>query len=270
MEPTSDGFVRRALREPTLHFAVLAALLFLVASVAKSVSRPVVEIDPRSVEFRIRELERGRGAPLNEAERSSAEEAYIDEQVLAREARARGLDDDEKIRSILYQKMLHVLSGDVPRPTDAELRAFFEDNRARYASPPAVTVEDVVVRKRFPRKETAAGYDPDSIEPEGRLRRAVLRRVTAGELEWSFGSATAAMVFGAETGRWVGPHHSSEGEHWFRVIDRIEGSDAPPLDAIREQVRFDWMARKEDSLLRKRVVELRQRYSVRFSGDSQP
>jgi len=270
MEPASDSFVRRALREPTLHFALLAALLFLIAAVAKSLNRPVVEIDPRSVEFRIRELERGRGAPLNETERRKAEDAYIDEQVLAREARVRGLDDDEKIRSILYQKMLHVLSGDVPQPTDAELREYFEDNRARYAGPPAVTVEDVVVGERFRHAEIDAEFDPDSIEPEGRLRRAVLNRVTAGELTWSFGAATAAMVLGAETGRWVGPHHSAEGEHWFRVIERIEGTDAPPLDVIRDQVRFDWMARKEDTLLEERVVELRQRYSVRFSEGGSP
>ncbi len=270
METARHGFVRRALREPTLHFALLAALLFLMAAVAKSLNRPVVEIDPRSVEVRIRQLERGRGAPLNETERRNAEVAYIDEQVLAREARVRGLDDDEKIRSILYQKMLHVLSGDVPQPTDAELRKYLEDNRARYAAPPAVTVEDVVLRERFQPAEIDAGFDPDSIEPEGRLRRAVLSRVTAGELEWSFGAATAAMVLGAETGRWVGPHHSAEGEHWFRVIDRLEGTDAPPLDVIREQVRFDWMAQKEDSLLKQRVAELRERYSVRFSGGGSP
>jgi peptidyl-prolyl cis-trans isomerase C len=263
-----EGFVRRALREPTLHFALLAALLFLVAEVAKSLNRPVVEIDPRSVELRIRQLERGRGTPLNETERRKAEEAYIDEQVLAREARVHRLDDDEKIRSILYQKMLHVLSGAVPQPTDAELEAYFEDNRARYAGRPAVTVEDVVVGDRLKPTEIDAGFDPDSIEPVGRARRGVLTRVTESELAWSFGEATAAMVFGAETGKWVGPHQSVEGEHWFRVIDRIEGTDAPALDIVREQVRFDWMAQKEDSLLEQRVAELRERYSVRFSGGS--
>lgn len=267
MEPSSDRFVRRALREPTLHFALLAALLFLIGGVAKSLNRPVVEIDPRSVELRIRQLDRGRGASLNDTERRIAEDAYIDEQVLAREARVRRLDDDEKIRSILYQKMLHVLSGDVPRPTDAELRTYFDDNRARYAGRPAVTVEDFLVGERSHPTAVEAGFDPDSIKTEGRLRRTVLTRVTLGELAWSFGEETAAMVFAAETGSFVGPHQSADGEHWFRVIDRIDGTDAPPLDTIREQVRFDWMAKKEESLLRERVAEIRKRYSVRFTRE---
>jgi hypothetical protein len=237
-----------------------------MGAIAKSWNRPVIEIDPRSVEFRIRQLERGRGASLNDTERRIAEDAYIDEQILAREARVRGLDDDEKIRSILYQKMLHILASDVPQPTDAELRAFFDDNRARYGGRPSVTVEDVLVGERVRPTAVEAGFDPDSIEPGGPLRRTVLTGVTEGELAWSFGEETAAMVFGAKSGSWVGPHQSAAGGHWFRVIDRTAGTDAPPLDTIREQVRFDWMARKEEALLKQRVAELRQRYSVQFTG----
>jgi PPIC-type PPIASE domain len=261
-----DSFARRAVREPTLHFALLAALLFVVAAVAKSLNRPVIEIDPRSMEFRTRQLERGRGAPLNDSERKIAENAYVDEQILAREARVRRLDDDEKIRAILYQKMLHILSSDVPQPTDAELRAYFDENRSRYAGRPSVTVEDVFVPERLRRATFATGRHPDFRAVEGLLRRNVLTRVTEGELIWSFGEETAAMVFGAETGSWVGPHPSADGDHWFRVIDRTKGTDAPPLDTIREQVRFDWMAQKEEGLLEARVAELRQRYSVRFTG----
>lgn len=78
------------------------------------------------------------------------------------------------------------------------------------------------------------------------------------------------MVFQAETGRLVGPHESAEGEHWFRVIDRFAGTDAPRLDAIREQVRFDWMALREEALLAVRVAELRRRYRVQFTGALSP
>ncbi len=99
----------------------------------------------------------------------------------------------------------------------------------------------------------------------------MLSRVTVGELAWSYGEATAEMVFGAEAGSWVGPHQSAEGDHWFRVLERFDGTGAPPLEDIREQVRFDWMAQKEDALLEERIAELRQRYSVRFAtGGAKP
>lgn len=241
------AFIGRALREPTVHFALAAALLFGVTTVANSVRRPVVEIDSRFVELRVRQLERVKGQPLSEAERQQAEAAYVDEQVLAVEARARGLADDERIRAILHQKMLHILAGDVPQPTDSELRAYFDHNRARYARRPAVTVEDVAAN-----------------------RKTVLTKVTEGELAWSVGDETAARVMEAAIGTWVGPHASADGDHWFRVVARAEAAEAPALETIRDQVRYDWMADAEDATLQQRVAAIRQRYDVRVGATGTP
>ena len=90
--------------------------------------------------------------------------------------------------------------------------------------------------------------------------------MTLGELTWSYGDATARLVFAAPMGKWVGPHESVDGEHWFRVIERTAATDAPALETIREQMRFDWMAEKEEALLRARVTDLRKRYAVRFTA----
>jgi hypothetical protein len=234
--------MRRLTHEPTVHFAVIAACLFGVAAAARALNRPVIEIDRRAIEARVQQVERSRGSALSVEERQLAEAAYVDEHILAREARARRLDEDGRIREILYQKMLQVLSGEAPQPKDAELRAYYEENQGRYARPAAVTVEAFVVGAR--------------------PRRTQLTRVSLSELTWSFGDTTARMVFGAETGARIGPHESAEGEYWFRIVDRIPATDAPPLETIREQVRFDWMAKKEQSLLQKRIAELRPRYNV--------
>jgi hypothetical protein len=264
MPASRQSFVHRALREPTVHFALLAMLLFAVGAVAKSVTRPVVEIDPRLVELRVRQLERGRGAPLTDAERRQTEAAYVEEQILAAEARARGLDDDERIRAILHQKMLHVLAGDVPQPTDAELLAFFEQNRGRYAGRPAVTVEDVVVAEPARLAVRPAQFADVAIEPDAVQRKTVLTQVTEGELAWAFGEDTAARVMGAAPGVWIGPHASADGAHWFRVLERSAATAAPALAAIRDQVRYDWMAQAEDVLLQERVTDIQRRYAVRF------
>ena len=258
-----NAFVRRIAKEPTVLFALLAAALFVTAGAVARLRRPMIEIDRRSVELRIHELERGRGASLNEEERNLAVSAYVDEQVLAREARVRGLDDDDRIRSILYQKMLHVLSGDVPQPSESELMAYFAENRARYAGHPAVTVEDCVFDRPVRPGELDAQLPGQHDEA---ARRTVLARVTAGELMWAFGEETAARVFAADKGSWAGPHRSAEGEHWFHVVDRVERAEAPPLDAIREQVRFDWMSEKETGVLKEHIAKLRRQYSVKFTG----
>src|SRR5688572_26799751 len=174
------------LREPTLHFGIIAAALFGISSVTQSLRQPVVEVDRGAVERRIRQLERARGSSLPGPERQLAEAAYIDEQILAREARARGFDDDERIRGILSQKMLHLMSADVPQPTDAELRAYYEENRARYGRGPAVTVEAVHVPARLGRQRDAV-LDRAAIAAAAPGARTVLTAVTLSELTWSFG-----------------------------------------------------------------------------------
>jgi hypothetical protein len=267
MHPSGDSFIRRALREPTVHFALLAILLFAVAAVVKSVNRPIVEIDRRFVELRVRQLERGLGTSLTDDERRNAEAAYVDERILAAEARARGLDDDERIRAILHQKMLHVLAGDVPQPTDRELQAYFQQHRDRYAGRPAVTVEEVVAPERTRPAARRTALEHGASAPQAVLRKTVLSKVTEGELAWSFGEETAARVAGASPGIWVGPHASIDGEHWFRVLERHESTAAPALDAIRDQVRYDWMAEAEVALLQDRVDGLRRRYAVRFGSN---
>ena len=264
MSSGGDSIVRRALREPTVHFALLAALLFAAAAVATSVTRPAVDIDPRLIELRVRQLERSKGAALTSAEHQQAEAAYVDEQILAAEARRRGLDDDERIRDILHQKMLHVLAGDVPQPTDAELTAYFEQHRDRYAGRPAVTVEDVVVAAPSAPGTRPVRLDDDALGRGPVGRKTVLTGVSEGELAWTFGEDTAARVVHAATGHWVGPHTSVDGDHWFRVIERREAAAAPPLDAIRDQVRYDWMAQAEEVLLKARVAAIRGRYAVRM------
>jgi hypothetical protein len=254
------------LHEPTLHFAIIAAGLFGISFITQAVRRPIIEVDRGAVERRIQQLERARGGPLLGAERQLAEGAYIDEQILAREARVRGFDDDERIRSILSQKMLHLLSGDVPQPTDAELRAYYEGNRTRYGRDASVTVEAVHVPAQLARQEPNGLLDPTSIIVAATDAQSTLTAVTLAELIWSFGDATARLVFDAPTGKWVGPHESADGERWFRVIEHRAATDAPGVEAIREQVRFDWMAEQEESLLRARLGDLRKRYAIRFTA----
>jgi hypothetical protein len=259
---------QHVLREPTFHFALLAGALFLAGNALNTYRPTVVEVDRSAVERRIREIERGRGVSLTSEERQLAEAAYVDELVLAKEARAGGLDDDERIRSILYQKMLHILSGEIVQPAREELRAFYEENRQRYSRPPTVDVDEMVVpgTSGIPPADVSA-VKLDEASTDG-VQRNTLTRVSADDLSWTYGAATAARVFAADPGEWVGPHRSGNGEHWFRVTERFAATPPPPLDAMLGQVRFDWIADNEAALLKQRVAQLRRRYSVRFTGES--
>ena len=112
---SQPSFFQRALREPVVHFTFIAVIFFLVTEFVSSAGREVIEIDRQEIAWRIQQIERD--TPLSEEERRLAELTYIDEQILAREARILGFDDDQRIRSILSQKMLHILRGGVIQPT---------------------------------------------------------------------------------------------------------------------------------------------------------
>lgn len=268
-EEPRRGLGARALREPTVHFALLAALLFGVSSLFGSRGE-VIEIDRSLVDWRVLQAETLRGAPLTEEERQSIESGVIEEQVLVREALALGLDDDERIHDVLVQKMLHVLSGEVIQPTEAELAAHYASDPMRFAEPAVVTVEELILLTSDPLPaplsvQLAEGIARSEIESDLPMTGTGLFEVPRADLSAIFDPATADAAFAAPLGRWVGPYRSARGQHWLRPIFRTEAT-ARPLDVVRDAVRLDWIALREETLLAERVAEIRERYTVVFTG----
>lgn len=224
--------------------AALGAMLLVGISIAKSYGRDVIEIDQAAIDTRISEIERGRGTRLTPAERDEAASAYIDEHVLARVARRRGFDEDDRIRGILYQKMLQLLASDAVEPTDDDLRAYYERNQTRYASSESMTAEHW------------------SVVDGVRARQAVFERVTPAELAFAFGARTAEAAGRVAVGEAVTLDRGTGRKEWLVVVKRFAPGVPPPLDSIRQQVRFDWRAEHDETLLKQRVAELRDEYVV--------
>ena len=266
-EPTSaTPLFRRILREPTSHFVLLAAVLFGANAVLESWRGNVITIDRVQIDVRIAELEAIRGAPLSPEERQLVEDAYIDEQVLVREALDMGLEADRRIDDILVQKMLHVLSGDVIQPTEDELREFYEANRASYTPESTLTIEEVVIAGDSPAAgdlvaRLRVGASALELAESSDARSSVLRAVTGGDLRRLFGPVTAELILSANTEGWIGPHETVRGQHWFRIVEQTT-PELPPLDSVRERVRLDWVADQEAARLDQAVRELRDRYNI--------
>ena len=272
-EPTPpSSALGRVLREPTFHFFLAAAMLFGVNAMVSRESG-VLEIDRSQVEARILIEEMSLGTTLGPEARRAIEEAYIDEQVLVREALSLGLENDERIHGVLAQKMLHVLSGGVIQPTDDELNAYYETNRSRYTMPPTVTLAEVVIETsdRLPQsliEQFQAGVRPERLVTDFPGSRNVLPNVTLEDLTSIFNHDTAVRVFDADQDSWVGPHISLRGQHWLRVTERTDPSTLS-LNTVRDQVRLDWIAGEEEARLAQRVAELRDRYSIVFTGEAE-
>ena len=110
------------------------------------------------------------------------------------------------------------------------------------------------------------GVAPQQLTSDLPIRRDVLSKVTLDDLTRIFGVEMATRAFAAQDGQWVGPHHTVRGQHWLRVTERT-ASVAPTLEAVREQVRLDWVNDHEQARLEQRVSELRGTYVIEFTGE---
>jgi hypothetical protein len=205
-------------------------------------------------------------------------DAYVNDEVLVREALSMGLDrGDIIVRRRLIQKMEFLIENTepVPAPSDAELEAFLAAHPERYASPARVTVTHVFLSAQRAGGDAAtaaaavktqldAGAEPATLG-DPFLRGREFRLHTQAELAGIFGTAFAAAVMALPENVWSGPVQSSFGEHVVRVSDRHPAT-APALAAVRERVERDWRDERRETLNREARARLRGRYVVRVDG----
>lgn len=190
----------------------------------------------------------------SEGLRSDEVPTWMEEEVLYREARARGLDDGDLIvRRRLVQKMRQLLetSVEVAPPDDATLRAWMEAHPGRYGGierlsfdhlflsrarhGDRVLAEAVSLATRLaaePDLEWTALADP---HPAGTGRTEIPGRA----LEGLFGSALAEALAALPIGAWQPPRLSPQGAHLFRI--RSRELRQPDGEAVRERAHRDWL-----------------------------
>src|SRR5690606_37816055 len=153
-------WVRRLLREPLVHFLVAGAVLFAAYALVRGpgaapADERTIVVDRRTLltfmQYRSNAFEPSTFEAsldaMSDDERRRLIEAYVDEEILYREAKALGLSEsDYVIRQRLIQK-LGFLLGDIADASlaigAAELQAYFDTHREAYAIEPAVTFTHV-------------------------------------------------------------------------------------------------------------------------------
>ncbi len=126
------------LKEPLVHFFVLGAGIFLLATLVSESdeNRPdQIVVSVGQIDRLAETWQRTWQRPPTQAELEGLVEDYIREEILYREAIAMGLDrDDTIIRRRLRQKMEFLPQDLVEQvePTDAELRTFLRENADAY------------------------------------------------------------------------------------------------------------------------------------------
>lgn len=271
----------RFVREPLVHFAVLAGMLFVVLSEPNASeevaddSRIVIsaaEVDLMAVAWTQRWQR-----PPSEDELAGMVREAIREQVLYREALALGLDrDDVVIRRHLRQKYEFVtqdLAYDAD-PDEATLLAYYNAQPDRYAQSAQVSFSHIL----FSTDRRGAAAEADAAQALADLQSATgpegadllgdatslpsgFEKISAVEVEALFGPDFAASLLRQEAGRWSGPIPSGYGLHLVWVSERISGGPIA-FEAVRQRVKDDWVYEQRVAANEAIFLKLLDRYEV--------
>ena len=271
--PASGISLQSIMQEPTVHFVLIAALIFGLYAFGQMGNENVLEIRQRDIDARILLQEISTGEELNEEQRQLVAANYIQEQILVREAQQMELDNDERIHDILAQKMLHVLSGNIIQPSADELSRYYQQNRLRYETLSTLTADELVFNTREELSPEVIFELVQRAEPQALLERedgtvSILPNVNPIDLANIFEAEFADNVFAAEIDDWTGPFLSNRGQHWLRVRSRTE-SRIPPLEEIADQVRLEWLMEEEEIRLQEEVNKLWEQYSIIIINDDE-
>jgi hypothetical protein len=240
--------LRRLLREPLLHFAVLGALLFAGYGLVGSdrVAPDEIVVTPEQVESLSSTFERTWLRPPTEAELAERVQAWVREEVFYREGLALGLDrDDPVVRNRIRTKMEFLADETAAaEPSEAELQAWLSEHAADYALPDRISFE----------QQGGAALLP-----------AAMSAATPAEITSVFGPEFADALAGLEPGAWSESVRSAYGVHRVRILEKRAGRRAS-LEEVRDEVARDLERSRATESQERLYRSLLARYRVRIES----
>ncbi|MGD8341172.1 MAG: peptidylprolyl isomerase [Gammaproteobacteria bacterium] len=286
------------LREPLLHFVVAGLVLFtafdLLGGDDASGDGDAVVVDRRALltflQYRANAFDPDTfGAALDamtDAELEEVIDAYVDEEILYREAEELGLEQsDNIIRQRMVQKMTFLLGDLTAQDTStdrAALEAYFAANIDAYAIQPWVTFTHVffdasklgsdgalAAAEASLRElnETGAQFNDAPQYGDGFpfLRNYVERTLeyVAGHFGYEFVDALASLTPSAD--EWQGPIASAYGQHLVLLTESRQRA-YPDLDDVVADVERDLAEQRSVEAMETLMSQIRDRYEVRVGA----
>jgi hypothetical protein len=274
--------LRKIFTEPLFQFFVAAlALYFLVQFIQSKKDRDARQIivDSPRVAQMVLNYKTQTGSLPSKATLDALIDQYIKEEVLYREAKKMGLDqDDEIIRRRLVQKF-NFLRGDqepMPNPADSSLERYWREHPEQFRTSPSVSFTHVYFSNADGQDSTAVGKarsvlmnihetDLDHAKEKGDrfpLQNAYTEQ-TLLELRQNFGdSPFSDTLFKIPLNTWTGPIRSGYGWHLVYASARSSGAILP-FSTAKEEVRDSYLASFREEKDRQRMTDLEKRYTIR-------
>jgi len=268
--------LKKALREPLLHFLVIGVGLFFLFSFVNGPAvdkRNTIVISQGQMELLAENFSRTWMRSPSDKEMEGLVQGYLRDEVFYREAIALGLDQgDNLIKRRLRQKLEFVLEdvSVLVEATDEELMRFMQQHKERFLIKPQASFQQVYLNydkhddvgsqadKILARLRT--GENPEQLGDPTMLAMDFVQISQTG-IERRFGEAFAQQVVTLPQGVWSGPVISGFGLHLVLVSEKVEGR-LPELAEIKETVKRDWLVERRKELKEATFSELLKGYEV--------
>ena len=201
-------------------------------------------------------------------------ESHFPTRIMAHDARRKGLDKTEAfarsqalaLGNLMLIKLREQILAEAPAPTEDELRAFYEEHKHRFRSPPHAQLEEILLETPSEARQIAAQLEAGAEWAE--LARAHSRRDAEDGLLYVsqsqapfLGEAWMNAVMNAELNQLQGPIQTRGGYSIFRVIERYpEIYHGLELERVRNAVMRDVGERTEREYFNGYLLDLHQKY----------
>ena len=202
--------------------------------------------------------------------------------VLAAEAEKQGLDkapDASRLlqftkKDLLARLYLEKMTKDLPGPTEADGRAYYDNNKAQYTTPESVHLHHVLVKTEKEAKDVLARLKKGEKLTDVASQVSICpSRVKGGNLEWlprgSLVKEIEDVAFTTKNGEIVGPVKSKFGYHVLLVEEKKpaqESSFDQVKDYIIEQLKFQ----KQQEQYEQMAEQLRKKMNVQVTAEAPP
>jgi len=274
------GFLKRAAREPLVHFLAIGAALFVLNGLINGPDEGPTGETVTISEGRVNQIAESfvllAGRVPTREEIESLVDDFVSEEVGYREAVAMGIDaDDTIVRRRMRQKLEFLIEDGAASdpPTQAEMQAWLDQHPEQYHLPERRAFRQVLLSadKRgagATRDAEAilaslrAGADPAKLGDTSMLPAAV-SVITQQGVTGLFGPDFAIAVFAHEGEGWFGPVASPYGQHLISV-GAIEKGRPVALSEVADRVSTDIIEARRNEARDAFHARMRQRYHIRI------
>ena len=278
----SRSLLKRLMREPLVHFILIGFSLFVIYSLitpgtSTSSSKRIELTQDDLTQLKLSWAAQWQRPPTTNELRGLIDEK-LQKEILYREGIALGLDqNDEIIKRRMAQKM-EFLAEDVSslsEPSSAELKAWFEQNSARFTLPGLLTFRHFYFSPDKRGAKTQADAEQALEKLAGNLSDAQKSALgdkfmfqdyyadsSLEQIAKTFGTQFSEAIFKLAPGRWHGPIESGLGWHlvWIEAVTPGRVPDFDEVDST--QLKSEWVTDQRAESKRKSFELMRQRYEV--------